>query len=196
MIRGNPDMCPNNTSPYYDTKKSQYIVFVWVIIQIICTKWIRCRTVVTEFMWNNNVWKWGNRVRFGVRSRVRVSVRVRVNYFRDSFSVLLRTQYYSMLTLSDFRTYIYVPGLCDRNRGLQPGSNRHFTVSPHEVFTYFRSAGSHYTACLPNRKKSGVYSKLFAVFGKLQLSDQVQFISGYGIQRRIIWISAVKVRLY
>ena len=29
---------------------------------------------------------------------VRVRVRARVNYFRDSFSVLLRGQHYSMLT--------------------------------------------------------------------------------------------------
>ena len=31
-----------------------------------------------------------------VRFRVRISVSVRVNYFRDSFSILLRAQYYSM----------------------------------------------------------------------------------------------------
>ena len=31
-----------------------------------------------------------------VRFRVRVSVRVRVNYFRDSFLILLRAQHYSM----------------------------------------------------------------------------------------------------
>ena len=30
--------------------------------------------------------------------------------------------------------YIYVHGLSDRNMGLLPASNRHFTVSPHEVF--------------------------------------------------------------
>ena len=40
------------------------------------------------------------RVRFGTRFRVRISVRVRVsvmaNYFRDSFSILLRAQHYSM----------------------------------------------------------------------------------------------------
>ena len=42
------------------------------------------------------------RVRFGTRFRVRVRVRVSVrvsvmaNYFRDSFSILLRAQHYSM----------------------------------------------------------------------------------------------------
>ena len=38
------------------------------------------------------------RVRFGTRFRVRVSVRVSVmaNYFRESFSILLRAQHYSM----------------------------------------------------------------------------------------------------
>ena len=35
-------------------------------------------------------------IRFGVRFRVGVSVRV--NYFRDSFSVLLHAQHYRMLT--------------------------------------------------------------------------------------------------
>ena len=40
------------------------------------------------------------RVRVGVRVTVGVGVKVwvRVNYFRDSFSVLLRAQHYSMLT--------------------------------------------------------------------------------------------------
>ena len=37
---------------------------------------------------------------------------------------------------------------------------------------------------------------LFLVsFGKLRLSDQVQFIAWHGIQRRIIWIFSVKVKL-
>ena len=35
----------------------------------------------------------------------------------------------------DSCTYIYVHGLCDRNMGLLPASKRHFTASPHEVFT-------------------------------------------------------------
>ena len=30
---------------------------------------------------------------------------------------------------------LYVHRLCDRNMGFLPASNRHFTVSPHEVFT-------------------------------------------------------------
>ena len=61
---------------------------------------------------------------------------------------------------------------CSRASGLQP---------LHSMFT--------------NRKKSGVYSKFFVSFGKLRLSDQVQFIAWHGIQQRIIWISAVKVKL-
>ena len=40
-----------------------------------------------------------------------------------------------MVTRCDFRTDISVHGLCDRNMGLLPASKRHFTVSPHEVFT-------------------------------------------------------------
>ena len=35
-------------------------------------------------------------VRFRVMVRFRVRVSVRVNYFRDSFSILLRAQHYSM----------------------------------------------------------------------------------------------------
>ena len=50
--------------------------------------------------------------------------------------------------------------------GLLLASKRHFTVSAHELFTWFRSAGIHYSACLPSREKSEVYSKLSAVFGK------------------------------
>ena len=54
----------------------------------------------------------------------------------------------------DSCTYIYVHGLCDRDMGLLPASKRHFTVSPHEVFTWFRSAaGSHFKACLPTEEK-------------------------------------------
>ena len=48
-----------------------------------------------------------------------------------------------LLTLSDVRTDISVHGLCDRNMGILPASKRHFTVSPHELFTCFRSAGIH-----------------------------------------------------
>ena len=61
-----------------------------------------------------------------------------------------------MLTPSDFRTdksvrkrrpavtfvHISVHGLCDRNMGPLPASNRHFTVSLHEVFTCYRSVAS------------------------------------------------------
>ena len=35
-------------------------------------------------------------VRSGVRFRIMVRFRVGVNYFRDSFSILLRAQHYSM----------------------------------------------------------------------------------------------------
>ena len=65
----------------------------------------------------------------------------------------------------DSCTYIYVHGLCDRNMGLLPASKRHFTVSPHEVFT----CGLQLAAILKHvyqRKKSWVYSELSAVFGE------------------------------
>ena len=60
------------------------------------TKWLRCRYVATEFPLNN-VWdiRVRVRIRFGVRFMVMVRFRVsvRVNYFRDSFSILLRAQH-------------------------------------------------------------------------------------------------------
>ena len=60
----------------------------------------------------------------------------------------LRLQYVILRTKSQNHCdsctyiYIYVHGLCDRNMGLLQASNRHFTVSPHEVFTCFRSVAS------------------------------------------------------
>ena len=58
----------------------------------------------------------------------------------------LQLQYVILRTKSqnrcDSSTYIYVHGLCDRNMGLLRVSNRHFMVSPHEVFTCFRSVAS------------------------------------------------------
>ena len=87
--------------------------------------------------------------------------------------------------------YIYVHGICDRNMGLLPASNRHFTVSTHEVFTCFRSAASisRHVYQVGRKVEFTRSCPLFlASFGKLRLSDQVQFIAWYGIQRRIIWI--------
>ena len=55
----------------------------------------------------------------------------RLNPFRLLYGYI-RTK---MVTRCDFRTDISVHGLCDRNMGLLPASKRHFTVSPHEVFT-------------------------------------------------------------
>ena len=50
-------------------------------------------TVVTDFLRNNNIMLGGGR--FGDRLMVSVSV----NCFKDPFSVLLRSQHYSMLTV-------------------------------------------------------------------------------------------------
>ena len=91
----------------------------------------------------------------------------------------------------DSCTYIYVHGLCDRNVGLLLASNRHFTVSPHELFKCFRSAASiiRHVYQVGRKVKFTRSCPLFlASFGKLRLSDQVQFIAWHGIQRRIIWI--------
>ena len=100
----------------------------------------------------------------------------------------LQLQYVILRTKSqnhcDSFTYIYVHGLCDRNMGLLPASNRHFMVSPHEVFTCFRSVASITQHVYQFRRKV----EFLASFGKLRLSDEVQFIAWHGIQRQIIWI--------
>ena len=91
----------------------------------------------------------------------------------------------------DSCTYIYVHGLYVRNMGLLPASNRHFTVSPHELFTCFQSVASisQHVYQVGRKVKFTRSCPLFlASFGKLRLSDQVQFIAWHGIQRRIIWI--------
>ena len=90
----------------------------------------------------------------------------------------------------DSCTYIqvYVHGLCDRNMGLLPASNRHFTVSPHEVFTCFRSAWHPLHQMFTNRKKSGVYSKLSAVFGEFRKIT----IVGPSSIHRLAWNTTAK----
>ena len=104
----------------------------------------------------------------------------------------LRLQYVILRTKSqnhcDYCTYIYVQGLCDQNMWLLPASNRHFTVSPPVISVY--SWQPFYSMFTNARKVEFNRScPLFlASFGKLRLSDQVQFIAWHGIQRRIIWI--------
>ena len=113
------------------------------------------------------------------------------------------------LTLSYFRTYIlyvrnpktvatpvhiyiYVHGIYDRNTGLLPASNRHFTVSPNELFTCFRSVASisQHVYQVGRKVEFARSCQLFlASFGKLRLSDQVRSNAWHGIQRRIIWIN-------
>ena len=84
---------------------------------------------------------------------------------------------------------MYVHGLCDRNMGLLPASNRHFTVSTHEVFTCFRSVASiMFTKSEEKWSLLRVCPLFLASFGNLRLADQVQFTAWPGIQRRIIWI--------
>ena len=102
--------------------------------------------------------------------------------------VYIRTKYQNRC---DSCTYIYVHWLCDRNMGLLPVSNRHFTVSPHEVFTCFRSVASisQHVYQVGRKVEFTRSCPLFlASFGKLRLLNQVQFIAWHGIQRRIIWI--------
>ena len=119
---------------------------------------------------------------------------VEKEYWLDPFNPL-RLQYVILRTRSQNRCdscmYIYVHRLCDRNMGLLPASNRHFTVSPHELFTCFQSEASITQHVYQvGRKVEFARSCLpfLASFGKLRLSDQVQFIAWHGIQRQIIWI--------
>ena len=85
--------------------------------------------------------------------------------------------------------YIYVHGLCDRNMGLLPASNRHFTVSPASnrhftVFTCFRSAaGSHFTACLPTEEKLSLLRVVRCFWWVLENYDcRTKFNSSLGME--------------
>ena len=109
-----------------------------------------------------------------------------LNPFRLSY-VYIRTKFPNRC---DSCTYIYVHGLCDRNMGLLTDTLRYH----HTVHTrYSRASGLQPAAILQHvyqRKKSGVYSELSAVFGKFWKITIVgpSSIAWYGIQRRIIWI--------
>ena len=85
-----------------------------------------------------------------------------VNPFRLSY-VYIRTKFPNRC---DSCTYIYVHGLCDRNMGLLTDTLRYH----HTVHTRCsRASGLQPAAILQHvyqRKKSGVYSELSAVFGK------------------------------
>ena len=97
------------------------------------------------------------------------------------------------------RIYIYVHGLCDRNMGLLPASNRHFTVSAHEVFTCFRSAaGRYFTASLPTEEKLSLLGVVRCFWQVLENYDcQTKFNSSLGMEYngKLYGFSAVKVKL-
>ena len=89
--------------------KSTSLTLMSVAWNIKNTKWLRRRTVITEFLWNNSVWKILARVRFVVRVRFSGNAciygrgflfsSVTVHSCRYSFPVLVRAQHYSMLTV-------------------------------------------------------------------------------------------------
>ena len=83
--------------------------------------------------------------------------------------------------------------------GLLPGSNRHFTVSPHEVFTWFRSAaGSHFIACLPTEEKWSLIGVVRCFWRVLENYDcRTKFNSSLGMEYNgeLYGFSAVKVKL-
>ena len=107
----------------------------------------------------------------------------------------LRLQYVILRTKSqnrcDYCTYIYVHGLCDRNMGLLPASKRHYGITPRGVHVISVCSWQPFYSMFTNGRKVEFNRScplFLACFGKLQLSDQVQFIAWHGIQRRIIWI--------
>ena len=83
--------------------------------------------------------------------------------------------------------------------GLLPASNRHFTVSPHEVFTCFRSAaGSHFIACLPTEEKWSLRGVVRCFWRVLENYDcRTKFNSSLGMEYNgeLYGFSAVKVKL-
>ena len=121
---------------------------------------------------------------------------VDVNPFVLSY-VYIRTKSQTPLRL--LYVYIYVHGLCDRNMGLLPASKRDFTVSPHEVFTWFRSAaGSHFKACLPTEEKLSLLGVVRFFWRVLENYDcRTKFNSALGMEYNgeLYGFSAVKVKL-
>ena len=99
-----------------------------------------------------------------------------------------------MVTRCDFRTDPYTDFAIEIW-----GFNRHFTVSPHEVFTCFRSAaGSHFTACLPMEEKwslVGVVRCFRRVFENCDCRTKVNSSVGMEYNGELYGFSAVKVKL-
>ena len=83
--------------------------------------------------------------------------------------------------------------------GLLAASNRHFTVSPHEVFTWFWSAGgSHFMACLPTGEKLSLIGVVRCFWRVLENYDcRIKFNSSLGMEYNggLYGFSAVKVKL-
>ena len=125
-----------------------------------------------------------------------VTIVVLVEYFNTFVSIYIRTKSQNRC---DSCTYIYVHGLCDRNMGRLPASNQHFTVSPHEVFTCFRSAaGSHFTACLPTEEKwnlLGVVRCFWRVLENYDCRTKFNSLLGMEYNGELYGFSAVKVKL-
>ena len=115
----------------------------------------------------------------------------------------LRLQYVILRTKSqnrcDYCTYIYVHGLCDRNMGLLPASNRHFTVSPRGVHVLsVCSWGSHFIACLPTEEKWSLIGIVCCFWQVLENYDcRTKFNSSFGMEYNgeLYGFSAVKVKL-
>ena len=98
----------------------------------------------------------------------------------------------------DSCTYIYVHGLYDQNMGLLPASNRHFTVSPQELFTSFRSVASISQHVYQVRRKVEFVRSCPLFLANLENYDcRTKLNSSLGMEynRELYGFSAVKVKL-
>ena len=96
--------------------------------------------------------------------------------------------------------YVYIRTRTLRSKyGALPASKRHFTVSPHEVFTSFRSAaGSHFKACLPTEEELSLLGVVRCFWRVLENYDcRTKFNSSLGMEYNgeLYGFSAVKVKL-
>ncbi len=96
--------------------------------------------------------------------------------------------------------YVYIRTRTSRSKyGALPASKRHFTVSPHEVFTWFRSAaGSRFIACLPTEEKwslVGVVRCLWRVLENYACRTKFKSSLGMEYNGKLYGFSAVKVKL-
>ena len=103
---------------------------------------------------------------------------------RDKVKINKYFYFHCKLTVRNPKTIathvrIYVHGLCDRNMGFLPASNRHYGITPRGVHVLPVCSWQPFYSMFTNRRKVEFTRScplFLASFGKLRLSDQVQFI--------------------